>query len=255
MSLLEVLLFVFGAALILVAVAIGMRICRAKLDAEAELAYLGGRLLEVQETERNRVAAEVHEGMRQQLALVAFNLEGIQVQFSGSAEQRAELMLLARRVRGISEELREVTHQLPPGPVQHLCLVAVETALKINDRESMSRRAKQFGASVVRHLTGQVWRRVRGYPSLALSSPAPAEKAEAQRQSNARSVGDSPARLASDSHSQRSKKDLSSPRSQAPPSPYHLRRSQSPEASAARTALQLLLPGHRTETLPAPVPQ
>src|SRR3954468_9901014 len=198
MSLLEVLLFVFGAALILVAVGIGMRICRAKLDAEAELAYLGGRLLEVQEAEQTRVAAEVHEGMRQQLALVAFNLEGIQVQFSGSAEQRAELMLLARRVRGISEELREVTQGFPAGPAQHLCLVAVETALKRNRAISIRLRLQESAKSMARHLTEQTWRRVRGYPALALSSPAREEKAEARRVSNVRSVGDLPARLASD---------------------------------------------------------
>src|SRR4051812_45834364 len=102
MSPLEVVVFPITAALLLAATWIGCRMFRARLDAEAELAYLGGRLIEVQEAERDRVAAGVHEGMRQQLALVAFNLEGIQVQFSGSAEQRAELMLLARRVRCIS---------------------------------------------------------------------------------------------------------------------------------------------------------
>ncbi|HXQ77198.1 MAG TPA: hypothetical protein VN797_03270, partial [Gemmatimonadaceae bacterium] len=75
MSPLQVVVFAIAAVVLLAAGGIGLRMCRARLHAEAELAYLGGRLLEVQEAERNRIASEVHEGMRQQLALVAFNLE------------------------------------------------------------------------------------------------------------------------------------------------------------------------------------
>lgn len=125
----EIVLIVLAAAVVLTGFWCGMRAFRAKLDAEAELAELGGRLLDVQESERSRIASELHDGISQELAVVALNLDDMEDRLTGSSGQRAEIMLLARRVRGIADELQQITRGLHPARLQHLGLVPSLRAL------------------------------------------------------------------------------------------------------------------------------
>jgi len=125
----EIVLIVLAAAILLTAFWCGVRTLRAKLDAEAELAQLGGRLLDVQESERSRIASELHDGISQELAVVALNLDDMEDRLTGSSGQRAEIMLLARRVRGIADELQHITRGLNPARLQHLGLVPSLRAL------------------------------------------------------------------------------------------------------------------------------
>jgi len=125
----EIVLAVLAAAVLLTAFWCGMRTFRAKQDAEAELAQLGGRLLDVQESERSRIASELHDGISQELAVVALNLDDMEVRLTGSSGQRAEIMLLARRVRRIADEIQHITRGLHPARLQHLGLVPSLRAL------------------------------------------------------------------------------------------------------------------------------
>ena len=125
----EVVLIALVAAILLAALWYGMRTFRAKIDAEAELAQLGGRLLDVQESERSRIASELHDGISQELAVVALNLDDMEDRLTGSSGQRAEIMLLARRVRGIADEIQHITRGLHPARLQHLGLVPSLRAL------------------------------------------------------------------------------------------------------------------------------
>lgn len=105
---LQIVLLLITGAVVLAGLWAALRTCRAKFEAEAELAYLSGRLLEVQESERRRITSELQEGAGQQLEVVALNLDGLENRLTGSSSQRAEIVLLARRVRGIADDLQHV---------------------------------------------------------------------------------------------------------------------------------------------------
>jgi len=129
MTLFQIALTLIVAAALLLALWSAVRTLRAKSNAEAELAYLGGRLLEVQESERARIARELHDGISQQLAVVALKLESLEHRLTGSAGQRADIGLLSQRVRSIATELQQVTHGLHPARLKHLGLVSSVRAL------------------------------------------------------------------------------------------------------------------------------
>jgi signal transduction histidine kinase len=106
-----------------------LRVLRAKWTAETELAYVGRRLLEVQDGERTRIAGELHDGVSQQLAVVALKLDSLEYRLVGSARQRADIALLSQRVRTIAADLQQMTRGLHPARLQHLGLVSSVRAL------------------------------------------------------------------------------------------------------------------------------
>ena len=124
-------------ALILVALAalvIGIRTAQrarlARQAAEEDLARLGGGLLQVQEAERARIARELHDGISQQLAVVALELDALQSRLPESdGPHRAEVGLLAQGVRTIAADLQQVTRGLHPARLEHLGLVPAVRAL------------------------------------------------------------------------------------------------------------------------------
>jgi signal transduction histidine kinase len=120
---------VLAIAVLALSLSSALRILRAKLNAEAELARLGGRLLEVQEEERVRIAGELHDGISQQLAVVALKLDSLEYRLVGSAGQRADIAILAQRIRTIASDLQQVTRGLHPARLQHLGLVQSVRAL------------------------------------------------------------------------------------------------------------------------------
>jgi len=123
--------------LILVAMAavfIGLRAAHrarvARQAAEEDLARLGGGLLQVQEAERARIARELHDGISQQLAVVALELDALQSRLPDSDRQhRAEVAVLAQGVRTIAADLHQVTRGLHPARLEHLGLVPAVRAL------------------------------------------------------------------------------------------------------------------------------
>src|SRR5690349_9899510 len=114
MTSLQTQLVLIIASALLVALWSGVRTLRGKLRAEAELAYLGRRLLSVQEAERARIACELHDGISQELAVIGLKLDNLECRLTGSSAQRADVALLGQRVRAIAIELQQVTRGLHP---------------------------------------------------------------------------------------------------------------------------------------------
>ena len=85
---LQIGILLVTGAIVLTGLWAALRTCRAKLEAEAELAYLSGRLIEAQESERRRIASELQNGISDQLEVVAQNLDGLEGRLTGSSSQR-----------------------------------------------------------------------------------------------------------------------------------------------------------------------
>jgi signal transduction histidine kinase len=93
--------------------------------ADEALRVLAGRLIQVQEEERRRLARELHDGLNQKLAMLAVELGMLTQQLDESAFAiREQLLSLRDRAQGLSNDLRRMTHQLHPAALEHLGLVA-----------------------------------------------------------------------------------------------------------------------------------
>lgn len=104
---------------------------RAEADLRGSLARIreiGGRLLSAQETERVRIARELHDDISQQLVLLTMNL----AQLSGvvHADAKAVAGEAAKYAEGIATSVRDLSHRLYPAKLQLLGLVpAIEGLL------------------------------------------------------------------------------------------------------------------------------
>lgn len=130
MSLLHVATLGVALAALLAAVWFGTRARRGRWVAEQELAHLGGGLLQAQEAERARIARELHDGISQQLAVLALELDALQGRLAGSkGSHQADAALLAQRTRTIAADVQQVTRGLHPARLEHLGLVPAVRAL------------------------------------------------------------------------------------------------------------------------------
>jgi signal transduction histidine kinase len=121
-------------AIALAALVIGFwsaaRARRARWLAEEDLARLGGGLLRVQEAERARIARELHDGISQQLAVVALGLDAVQRRLPElGSPRRADVAVLAQGIRTIAADLQQITRGLHPARLEHLGLVSAVRAL------------------------------------------------------------------------------------------------------------------------------
>jgi signal transduction histidine kinase len=82
--------------------------------------------LTIQENERRRIAADLHDGLGQSLGLVILSLENIALLLSqGEPEQAAEcLQLLNPKVRDTLDELRRIAMNLRPATLDSLGILA-----------------------------------------------------------------------------------------------------------------------------------
>lgn len=95
-------------------------------DSEHELRSLSSQLLNAQETERKRIASELHDGIGQRLSAVKFNVENI---LGGSDKQsaqvyREQLQAVVQRIRDAIEEVRRISMDLRPSTLDDLGIVA-----------------------------------------------------------------------------------------------------------------------------------
>jgi signal transduction histidine kinase len=90
-------------------------------------------LILAQEAERKRLAAELHDGINQDVAVVAIDLGLLAQRLPQSREQiREELLRIQERTFAISTEVRNLSHNLHPAIVEHLGLCA---ALRVYCRD------------------------------------------------------------------------------------------------------------------------
>jgi signal transduction histidine kinase len=129
MSLVEFLVILVTPAALVLAVVAAVSATHARRVAEADLARLTGRFLKMQETERTRIARELHDDISQQLAVLALELDALGL---GSREFRHDARViapLAQRVRSIAADVQRVTRELHPARLEYLGLVPALRAL------------------------------------------------------------------------------------------------------------------------------
>ncbi len=89
---------------------------------------LGGRLLSAQETERSRIARELHDDISQQVALLSIDLELLDGKAIGAGQQLAGDAL--NRTQHIAKSLHDLSHRLHPARLRLIGLVAAIKGLR-----------------------------------------------------------------------------------------------------------------------------
>jgi signal transduction histidine kinase len=86
---------------------------------------LAGRLITAQETERARIARQLHDDINQQLATLSIALSSLKRRLPAAAsDAHGELARLQQHTINLSEEIRNLSHELHPGVLQHAGLGA-----------------------------------------------------------------------------------------------------------------------------------
>jgi len=103
---------------------------KALRDSQNELRMLTGRLLRAQETERRRIARELHDDLNQRLALLAVELDLLgQTSPDSSAKSSALVREMSARVKQLSSAVHDLSYQLHPSKLEQLGLVAAVRSL------------------------------------------------------------------------------------------------------------------------------
>jgi two-component system NarL family sensor kinase len=94
-------------------------------QAKTELVELTERLIEAQETERQRLARELHDDIGQRLSLLIIGLDrlrhGLPLELSGS---RGELASSLEEASQLATDIHGLSHQLHSSKLKHLGLNA-----------------------------------------------------------------------------------------------------------------------------------
>jgi signal transduction histidine kinase len=94
--------------------------------AEREVESLAGRLITAQEAERSRIANDLHDDVNQQLAGLSIGLSNVkrQLQNGGDGTVQEEIGRLQQRTIDLADVIRNLSHELHPGVLQHVGLAA-----------------------------------------------------------------------------------------------------------------------------------
>jgi signal transduction histidine kinase len=99
-------------------------------ESQRELSALTSRLLRAQETERRRIARELHDDLNQSLALIAVELDLLAQNPPGpGGPPDGRLHELSGRVKELSSAVHDLSHQLHPTKLEQLGLVAAVRGL------------------------------------------------------------------------------------------------------------------------------
>jgi PAS domain S-box-containing protein len=99
-------------------------------DSRQELRSLAARLINAQEEERKRISRELHDDLSQKLALLAFDAGSLVLAPPPSVEEMKEpLRNLQTRVVQLSQDVRQISHQLHPTVLEDLGLTAALSEL------------------------------------------------------------------------------------------------------------------------------
>jgi PAS domain S-box-containing protein len=99
-------------------------------QAEEQMRALSRHLIQAQETERRRIALELHDQFSQDLALISIELEDlIQKTPEFPTQPMERLQRLAVQARKLSSQVQTLSHQLHPSQLTHLGLVAASRGL------------------------------------------------------------------------------------------------------------------------------
>jgi PAS domain S-box-containing protein len=93
-------------------------------QSETALRDLSGRLIDAQEQERARVARELHDGLSQDLALQAVELELMGQRPPAAAEITSRMQELSAQMKKLFTEVHRISHDLHPAKLTQLGLTA-----------------------------------------------------------------------------------------------------------------------------------
>lgn len=85
---------------------------------------LTAQLLDAQERERKRIAAEFHDGIGQTLSVIRLNLEDACRELVEASETRKLLEQLSGKMKGAIDEVRQITMDLRPSTLDDLGILA-----------------------------------------------------------------------------------------------------------------------------------
>jgi len=108
---------------------------------EAELRALAQRIVQVQETERGRVALELHDHITQQLVAVLFQSQALAGSLAASdGPAKKEAVKLREMIGLVAAEVERISHDLRPSILDQLGLVAVlrATGTEFADRTGVT---------------------------------------------------------------------------------------------------------------------
>ena len=107
--------------------------------ADEALLDLGGRLISAQETERGRIARELHDDFNQRMALLSIELEQLGRGIDEPVKQKI-FEKLQRQVKDISADIHRLSYRLHPSKLDHLGLAAAVSSLCEEFSESSKRK-------------------------------------------------------------------------------------------------------------------
>lgn len=90
---------------------------RALAGAHGELREMTGRLIATQEQERARLARDLHDDINQRLAASSIGLSALRRRVSPAIQP--EVSLIQRQIIALSEDVRQLSHELHPSCLQH----------------------------------------------------------------------------------------------------------------------------------------
>ena len=114
---------------------------------------LAGKLITAQEAERSRIAGDLHDDVNQQLAGLSIALSNVKRRLldGGDVSVQEELTRLQQRTIDVADVIRNLSHELHPGVLQHAGLIA---ALKGHCAEFGRQHAIEVTLSVAAGLDG-----------------------------------------------------------------------------------------------------
>jgi signal transduction histidine kinase len=103
----------------------GLRENQARLQAShQQISDLFGRLIAAQETERTRIAHDLHDGVGQRIAGLSIAMSNLKRKLDGGREEIfAALTWMQRETATLADDIRNVSHELYPTTLHHAGLV------------------------------------------------------------------------------------------------------------------------------------
>ena len=95
-------------------------------NSNTEISNLFGRLIAAQESERTRIARDLHDDASQQVATLSLMMSGLKRKLSGrpiEADVESALTFMQQTAIALGDEIRHVSHDLHPSVLQHAGLV------------------------------------------------------------------------------------------------------------------------------------
>ena len=95
------------------------------LQSTRKIRALAAQLITAQESERRRIAMLLHDDVGQNIATLGLGISRLKRRLPGESEQFvAELDYLGSQVKGLTTQVRQLSHQLHPEVLEHLGLIA-----------------------------------------------------------------------------------------------------------------------------------